>query len=269
LPGATLGNIIEVDSAGYSIYNSLWVTATKRLSHGLQFLASYTWSKSLDSNSLSSQGVIAQDSNNLRGERGLSDYDARHRFVINTIYDLPFKGNRLFEGWELSTIVQAQTGNPVNILAGGINFTGLANTIRPDLIGAVSIIGRPTQWFTNTVCDPRVAGSCTSASVFALPAATIGGTTVFHFGNLGRNVIIGPGFFNTDFSLLKTTKLTERLKLQFRAEMFDVFNHANFGQPGRIAAVGSTSFGVITNTRFATGDSGSSRQIQFAMKFIF
>jgi hypothetical protein len=93
--------------------------------------------------------------------------------------------------------------------------------------------------------------------------------SVFHFGSLGRNTITGPGFANTDFSLLKTTKLSESVRVQFRAEIFDIFNHANFGQPGRVAQVGSSNFGVITNTRFPTGDSGSSRQVQFALKLIF
>src|SRR5262249_51230492 len=151
---------------------------------------------------------------------------------------------------------------------GGVNFTGLANTVRPDVSGSINIIGSPNQWFTNTVCDPRVAGGCPAGAAFIVPVTVSGSTTTFHFGNLGRNVVIGPGFSNTDFSVLKTTKLTESVRVQFRAEMFDVFNHANFGQPGRIAAVNSTSFGVITNTRFATGDSGSSRQIQFALKFL-
>ncbi len=82
-------------------------------------------------------------------------------------------------------------------------------------------------------------------------------------------MVIGPGFSNTDFSLIKRTRITERLNLQFRAEFFDIFNNTNFGQPGLIAAVGSTAFGVVTNTRFGTGDSGSSRQIQFAMKLTF
>jgi hypothetical protein len=96
-----------------------------------------------------------------------------------------------------------------------------------------------------------------------------GNTSVFHFGSLGRNVIIGPRFNNTDFSVIKNTKLTETTRVQFRAEFFDIFNHANFGQPGRVAQVGSTDFGVIRTTRFATGDSGSSRQIQFALKLLF
>jgi hypothetical protein len=282
LPGSTLGNITEISSGGNSSYNALWVTGNKRLSRGLQFSASYTWSKSIDYNSLNSQGVVVQNGYNIQGDRGLSDYDARHRFVINAIYELPFKGNRLVEGWQVSGITQWQTGNPINILAGnplaipgtsigGANiagFTGVAS-VRPDLIGDVKIIGQPNQWFTNTVCDPRDTRACPAGSVFALPVALAGSASVFHFGSLGRNTITGPGFSNTDFSLLKNTKITESLRVQFRAELFDIFNHANFGQPGRVAQVGSTTFGVITNTRFPTGDSGSSRQVQFALKLIF
>ena len=90
---------------------------------------------------------------------------------------------------------------------------------------------------------------------------------VARLGNLGRNVVIGPTFNNTDFSITKTTKLNERFRLQLRAEIFDLFNHANFGQPGNV--VGTPSFGRITNTRFPTGESGSSRQIQFALRLIF
>ncbi|HXG91920.1 MAG TPA: carboxypeptidase regulatory-like domain-containing protein [Blastocatellia bacterium] len=279
LPGAAVGNIAQVISGANSNYNALWITANKRFSRGLQFNASYTWSKSLDYNSLNSQGVVVQDSNNIRGDRGLSDFDARHRFVANAIYELPFKGNRLVEGWQISTITQLQSGNPVNILAGNplaipgtsigalniASFTGVA-TIRPDLIGPVRTVGKPTQWFTNIVCDPRDPRGCPAGAVFALP---VGPGNLFHFGNLGRNVIIGPDFKNVDFSVLKNTRITEDVRVQFRAEIFDIFNHANFGQPGRVAQVGSTTFGVITNTRFPTGDSGSSRQVQIALKLIF
>ncbi|MEW6208010.1 MAG: TonB-dependent receptor [Acidobacteriota bacterium] len=282
IPGSPIGNVTQINSAGNSNYNALWVAANKRLAHGLQFNASYTWSKSIDYNSLNSQGVVVQDSLNIRGDRGLSDYDARHRFVANAIYELPFKGSRWVEGWQLSTITQLQSGNPVNILAGNplaipgtpfgnlniASFTGLG-TLRPDLIGQIQQVGRREQWFTNTVCDPRAPAGCPAGSVFALPVAIVNGAPRFHFGNLGRNVIIGPGFVNTDFSVLKTTRVTETVKVQVRAEVFDIFNHANFGQPGRVAQVGSANFGVITNTRFPTGDFGSSRQIQFALKVIF
>src|SRR6185369_16169566 len=83
-------------------------------------------------------------------------------------------------------------------------------------------------------------------------------------GNLGRNVVIGPGFKNTDLAIIKNTKLNETVRMQFRVEFFDLFNHANFGTPGNI--VGTPAFGQITSTRFQTGESGSSRQIQFAVK---
>jgi len=242
-----LGNILENDSAGNSSYNALWVTANKRFARGLQFNASYTFSKSIDYNSLNTQGVVVQDSYNIRGDRGLSDFDARHRFVINWLYELPFKGNRLVEGWQFSSITQLQSGNPVNLLFNNSAFTGVAS-LRPDLIGAITILEDPNRWF--------------DTSAFAAPT-----TPATHFGSLGRNVVIGPGFHNVDFSVLKNTNISEKLRVQFRAEIFDLFNHANFGQPGRV--IGTPTFGVITNTRFPTGDSGSSRQVQFALKFIF
>jgi hypothetical protein len=282
LPGATLANITEATSVGNSSYNALWAAVNKRLSRRLQLDASYTWSKSLDYNSLSRQGVVVQDSSNIRGDRGLSDFDARQRFVINWIYELPWRGNRLIEGWQISGITQVQSGNPMNILAGNplpiagtsiggasiASFTGVAS-IRPDVVGDIRNLGSVTQWFTNTVCDPRDPRSCPVNAVFALPVRLVNGVSVFHFGNLGRNVVIGPGFSNTDMSLLKNTKLSENLQLQFRVEIFDIFNHPSFGQPGAVAQVGSSSFGVIGSTRFPTGDSGSSRQVQFAFKLMF
>ncbi|MDX6694850.1 MAG: hypothetical protein QOF02_2453 [Blastocatellia bacterium] len=276
LVGRTLGNITQIESSGNSSYNALWATANKRLTRGLQFNASYTWSKSIDYNSLNSQGLVVQDSYNLRNSRGLSDYDARHRFVVNGIYDLPFKGNRLAEGWQLGAIFQAQTGNPINIITNIATITGVA-TVRPDLIRPVTITGNPVQWFSNAqVCDPRITAAtdprnCANGAAFALPFSPAG---VPHFGNLGRNVFIGPGFNNLDFSIIKNTKLTETSRLQFRAEFFDILNHANFGQPNRTAVTvapgaAASAFGNITNTRFPTGDSGSSRQIQFAVKLLF
>jgi hypothetical protein len=280
LPNTNLANITQRESGGNSSYNALWVTANKRFAQGLQFNASYTFSKSIDYNSRTNQGITVQDSYNVRGDRGLSDFDARHRFVINTIYELPFKGNRLVAGWQVSTIVQAQSGNPVNILSGspaGANansLTGLA-TLRPDLIGPIDRIGKVNPWFSNTVCDPRNPAACPAGSVLAIPIAVVNGANVFHFGSLGRNVVIGPGFSNVDFSVIKNTKITERLRVQFRAEFFDFFNHANFGQPvqpgqaNAIALPATPTFGAIQSTRFPTGDSGSSRQVQLALKLIF
>jgi hypothetical protein len=244
LPGTPLGNIAQVESDGNSSYNALWISANKRLNHGLQLNASYTFSKSIDYNSLSSQGIVVQNSYDIRGDRGLSDFDARHRFVLNTIYESPVRGNRFVKGWELAAIFQKQSGNPVTIVTTNSTINGVANTIRPDVMGPITITGTVAKWF--------------DTSVF---------TALARFGNLGRNVVIGPGFNNTDFSVIKTTKLGERERLQFRCEFFDVFNHPNFGQPGNV--VGTPDFGRITKTRFPTGESGSSRQVQFALKLMF
>jgi hypothetical protein len=244
LPGSPVGNIVQFESTGNSSYNALWLSADKRLARGLQISTSYTWMKSLDYNSLSSQGVVVQNSYNLRGDRGLSDYDARQRFVVNALYELPFHGGRLTEGWQFAAIVQAQSGNPVNIVTTNSTLTGVANTIRPNTTGLIASIRSVDRWFDTSGLTPAAG-----------------------FGNLGRNSVIGPGFHNTDLSLMKNTRLGDRIRAQFRAEIFDILNHANFGQPGNV--VGSPGFGHITNTRFPTGESGSSRQAQIAMKLTF
>jgi len=275
LPGTPLGNITEIDSLGYSRYRGLWVTANHRMTHGLQFAASYTLSKSTDTNSYDN-ALTAQDNTNIADSEALSDFDVRHRFSINASYELPFHGNRLKEGWQVVVVEQAQTGNPLNVVTNITTITG-TGTVRPDVIGTPIIAPTPNldangnvisyQWFaSNTVCDPRVAGSCAAASVFALPYSAAG---VAHFGNLPRNAIIGPGFGDTDLSIIKNLKMAGPARVQLRVEIFNLFNQANLGQPGRTASVGSTSFGVISNTRFPTGDSGSARQIQFAAKFLF
>jgi hypothetical protein len=251
------------------------VTANRRLSRGLQVSSSYTLSKSTDTNSYDGT-LTAQDSTNLAGSEGLSDFDVRHRVSVNASYDLPFRGNRMKEGWQLVLVEQAQTGNPLNIVTNLSTITG-STTVRPDLIGNPALTPAPIldangsviayQWFpTNSVCDPRIAGSCTASSIFALPFSPNG---VAHFGNLPRNSIIGPGFANTDLSLIKNVTLQGQARLQLRVEAFNLFNQANLGQPGRTATTTTTSFGVISNTRFPTGDSGSARQVQFAVKFLF
>jgi hypothetical protein len=266
LPGSALGNITEVASVGYSRYDAMWLTLNRRFARGLLLNGSYTLSRSRDTNSLNSQGVVVQDSYNVAGDYALSDYDARHRYVLSAIWELPFKGNALVEGWQIGLVTQGQTGNPITIVTNINTFTGNAN-LRPDLLRPIEVSGRPERWFSNTVCDPRVAGSCTESSVFALPVSPSG---VFHFGNLERNAVTGPGFYNTDLSLIKKTRV-RRATVEFRAEAFNVFNTPNFGVglASRTATVGSTSFGLLSATRLATGDSGSARQIQLAVKILF
>jgi outer membrane receptor protein involved in Fe transport len=262
LPGSPLGaTILLQDFGGNSNYNALWVTATKQFAKGLQFNTSYTFSKSIDYNSRNNQGLTVQDSYNIRNDRGLSDFDARHRFVLSGVYNLPFKGNRIVEGWEVSTIVQLQSGNPMNFHTTNPALTGVANTQRPNVVGEI-----PTGF------SPAPSGS--AAQVGYIP--NIGNYLVNPgnaFGNLGRNVVIGPGFSNVDFALVKNVKITERLTWQIRADAFDLLNHANFTQPtlnGAYPLAANTTVGVITGgTRFPAGDSGSARQLQLAMKLIF
>jgi hypothetical protein len=244
LPGAPLDNITQVESMGFSTYHALWMSVTKRLSHGLQVDASYTWSKSLDTNSLNSSGFAVQNGYDIPDQYGLSDFDARHRFVLSAIYELPFASHPLWRGWQVAAIVQSQSGNPVNVVTSNSSLNGIPNTVRPDVTGPIRITGSVDQWF--------------DTSVFA---------AVDRFGNLGRNVVIGPAFQNTDFSVIKNIRRDKRVGLQFRVDVFDLFNHANFGPPGNI--VGSPTFGKITRTRFSTGEAGSSRQIQLSVKAWF
>jgi hypothetical protein len=243
-PGAPLGTITQVESSGFSRYNALWVSATKRLSRGLLFDVSYTVSKSLDTNSLNSSGFAVQNGYDITDGYGLSDFDARHRFVLSATYQLPFTAHALTRGWQIATIVQAQSGNPVNIVTSNSSLNGVPNTVRPDQTGPIRIIGSVDQWFDTTA--------------FA---------AVNRFGNLGRNVVIGPSFINTDVSVMKAITVAQKYRVQLRVDAFDVFNHANFGPPGNV--VGSPTFGKISRTRLPTGEAGSSRQIQLAAKLFF
>ncbi|HEY9463068.1 MAG TPA: carboxypeptidase regulatory-like domain-containing protein [Vicinamibacterales bacterium] len=244
LPGTALGNITQVTSDGFSSYHAVVMSATKRLSRGLQFTTSYTWSKSLDTNSLNSSGFAVQNSYDIRNQYGLSDFDARHRFVLSGTYELPFTGYPLIRGWQLAAIVQSQSGNPINIVTSNSSLNGTPNTVRPDVTGPVRIVGSVDQWFDTSVFVP-----------------------VDRFGNLGRNVVIGPSFHNTDLSVIKNFQPGTGTRLQFRADIFDLFNYANLGPPGNI--VGSPTFGKISRTRFSTGEAGSSRQIQLAVRVWF
>ena len=246
LPGTPLGNITQVESSGRSSYRGLWASATRRLASGLQFNASYTWARSRDYNSLSSPPAVVtvQNGYDLPDSWGPSDFDARHRVAVWGVYQLPFGSHPVLGGWQVAGILQCQSGNPLNIVTSGSSLTGIPNTVRPDVTGPIEIIGEVGRWFDTSAFE--VADG---------------------FGNLPRNAVVGPRFDNLDLSLSKTIRLGGRARALLQADVFNVFNHANLGQPGRI--VSSPNFGVITNTRFPPGDSGSSRQIQLAVRVQF
>jgi len=289
-PGANIAsNMNTRNSTGYSNYNALWVTLDKTYRNGLQFNTNYEWAKSMDVNSLGSQGGLTtngnfQDSNNIAGNYGLSDFDVRHHFAGTAIYNLPFKGNRWKEGFSLQGIFQYQTGNPVNLLASTSGYNGIAGNIRPNLLGHINRTKvQPAgqsyiQYFQNpgglayggNVCDlTNVTTACT-LQVVGTQSSSTGATAPTNYtgiGNIQRNYGTGPGFADWDMSGQKETRITERVAFILRADAFDILNHPNFGQP--TGNVQSAAFGQISATRFATSDGGSSRQLQISGKFTF
>ncbi len=253
-PGMHLGNILVYESDGNSSYNGLWLTAAKRVTKGLQFSTAYTWSHSIDDNSRNIQGLVIQDSNNIQGDRGNSDFDTRQRIVVSGVYALPFTGNRFKEGWELSLIEQTQTGNPLTFKTSNTSFTGSQN-LRPNVIGI------PVTGFS-----PATNLSASSVTYIQNPSVFVNQGN--GFGDLGRNAITGPGFSNLDFSLAKNTRINERFQIQAKIDAFDFLNQVNFANP--VLTVGSSTTGLITSgTRFPAGDFGTSRQLQISMKLMF
>jgi hypothetical protein len=180
--------------------------------------------------------------------------------VVNAIYNLPFKGNRLKDGWQIAGIGTAQSGNPLNFHATSAALTGSA-LLRPNVTGPVT-----TGYIPASNGAASSVGWIQNPSVIVNQGTTAG--TVLAFGNLGRNVIIGPGVANLDFNIVKNTKIHERINFQIRADALDLLNHPNFTNP--VTTAGSATLGVITGgTRTPAGDFGSSRQLQLAMKLTF
>ena len=245
-----------MQSSSNSSYNSLQATLTKRFSNGLQFLAAYTWSHSLDDYSGDPTGtsdVTVVPGNQAPGflnNRASSDFDRRNRFVFSGRYELPkfYKGGSAFarqaaNGWELDTILTLQSGTPFSVLTNATAFV----QARAD-----SVAG----------CNPAGSGSVQSrlldyfnTSCFT-PATALG-----DFGTSGRNILRGPAQQNVDISVIKYFPVTERTKLEFRSEFFNAFNNVSFANPVSILA--SANVGQIVTT--TTGP----RVVQFALKLNF
>lgn len=236
---------------GWSIYHSGTVKVEKRFSHGMAFNANYTLSKSMDDasdvGSTFAEANIPQDVYDTRNERALSSFDHRHRFVFSYSYALPFSAQgfagKLVRGWTITGLGSAQSGAPFNVILPTDNANiGTGPSQRPDVTGDPNA-GAPQsaqQWF--------------NTSVFKMPAA-------FTFGNAGRNIVYGDNEVNVDVSVLKDTSINERVRVQFRTEFFNVFNHTNFADtPARTAF--TPTFGRYTSALNA-------RQIQFALKLLF
>lgn len=247
-----------VQSSSNSSYNSLQASVTKRYSNGLTFLASYTWSHSLDDYSGDPTGtsdvtvVAGNQAPGFLNNHASSDFDRRHRFVFSGIYDLPnfYKGasgfaRQVVNGWELASIVTLQSGTPFSVLTNDTAFV----QARADYVPR---------------CNPAESGSVRSrlqeyfdTACFAPAPATVAGG----FGNTARNILRGPNQENVDISIIKYFPITERMKLEFRSEFFNAFNLVNFQNPINVLA--SSAVGQIVET--STGP----RVIQFALKLNF
>lgn len=259
-----------------STYHAMQTSLRKRFAHGLSFLGSYTLSKTLDdvssfnitgsaSQSTAGENDLAQNPFNLAAEHGRSLFDARHRFVLSYQWDLPFFTHaqgwekRVLDGWQVNGITTFMSGTPFTVYdSAGVSAQGGAPEIsgfpsdRPNLVGNPqkgscsngAHTGTPDCWF-NPGAFQRLD-----------PAAQIG-----QFGNAGRNIVQGPGVQQWDFSAVKNFGLTESTSIQFRAELFNIFNHANFGLP--VNDVND----VANAGKIQRAQPG--RLVQFGLKFLF
>jgi hypothetical protein len=268
LANPSLANTTHWFSWGSSSYNGLYLDLTQRLNHGLQLRAAYTFSKSLDEGSSLANAISGTTNaftmNPLQPhlDYGLSSFDVRHSLSINATYELPFKRkgagdvssflNHIISNWQASAIVTVQTGLPFSPQLGfnPTNDGNSRNPIRPSWNPAFSgnvILGSPNKYY-----DPNA---------FTVP---LNGT----YGNVGRDVVRGPGLNELDLSFSKRIPIAERLNLQFRGEFFNILNHTNLNSPNPIvftAATGgpSPTAGVITST------TTTARQIQFGLKLLW
>jgi hypothetical protein len=256
-----------------SWYHSLQVQVTKRFSQGLSVVGSYTLAKSIDSSSTDNLGAQVANPFNLHQEKGRSDWDRRHSFVVSWLYSPSVHlSNRLanyaLNGWTFTAIQSVASGLPITFWQGqDVALDGTQNNqqhaeLAPSATGSTIALSHPNRdAFVNDFFN---------AAAFVNPNLVPPGT----YGNSGRGILSGPGFANTDFSVLRNFPFTERLRLQFRAEMFNVFNQVNFSLPNSYANTAVvTSNGTLANGgtfgQIQSTVSGTGRQIQFALKLLW
>lgn len=244
-------------SVGQSKYNALQVKIERRLAKGLSFLTSYTWSKSIDTASSGqfSENISLQNPYDPNSSRSVSGFDIPHLFSTALVYGLPFGrgkpwlssgvASRVFGNWQFNGIATIRSGQvytpQMNLDIANIGAINNPNRVRPNLVGEWRVANpTPAAWFNK--------------AAFAAPPA-------FTYGTAGRNILRSDSLYNFDVSLFREDQLTERLKLQFRAESFNTFNHPTFGVPG--SGVTSPLFGQVTST------ASTARQVQLGLKLLF
>ena len=275
-PTPSLANTWTWFSEGVSTYNALQVDVTRRISQGLSVRGVYTWSKTLDDGDSLNQTTagnapgLVSNPFDLAADKGLATFNVSNIGVINAIYELPFGTgkpyandqngwkNYLVGGWSVASVITAQSGFPFTpqLSYNPSNSGDTRNPVRPFLNpnfkGSV-VTGNPNQWF-----NPAAFIAPPSASGF--------------WGDVGRDTYIGPGLATWDFSVLKDTRIRERLTLQFRAELFNILDRANFNTPNLIVFTPPTATNLtgLSGTAGAiTSTSTTARQVQFGLKLLW
>lgn len=257
-PFPSINNINLNTTIGSSNYHSLQARLQRRLSDGLQFTGSYTWSHTIDdSPGTLDQQVDRVDFFNFRHERANSNLDLRHRFVLSALYELPFGKGRKFGstmnpvleqivgGWQINPILVLQSGMPFDVIS---SYQGLRT--RPDLVGSKTQLNKITGWFDTTAFKDPPTVTFANGTVFARP------------GTAPRNPFTGPARHYMDMSIFKNFKISERITTQFRSEFFNLTNTPQFAQPS--GDISSGDFGKVKNVGL-----GTERQIQFALRVTF
>jgi Carboxypeptidase regulatory-like domain/TonB dependent receptor len=255
-PYPAFGAVSWRGDVGNSTFEALQSNVRRTFTNGFLLSANYMWSHSINDGSIGGgESDTPQNSFCRACDKASSDDDIRQTFNLSAVYALPFK-NRIWGGWELSAIGTAQTGVPVNITVDRSNaavpglFT-ISGQERPNYVYGVPLMptggSNPNNWI--------------NLAAFAVPANQT-------FGNLGRNAFRAPRISQLDMGLSKFINITEKLNLRFRADLFNVFNRAQFGAPN--ADISTSNFGVITSTisAYATGR-GTPRELQLSAKIMF
>ena len=299
-----LAQIDRLSNIDHSNYNGMHVTLTQRPSHGLSFLAGYTYAHALDNASANfGSNFLPLDSAHPAGMYGNSDFDIRHRFTLTTTYAIPGKKSfgQLLEGWQLNSVVTIQTGAPWTVEDLSNDFSGTGQVSELDSYGQFwNFYGNPNDFKSGPSAVPFFAGGATPAACSTAAAANglaaiaslgvsgcyMKGNSVLippalgTYGNAGRGLFRDSGFKNWDVSVVKDEKFKERLTAQFRAEFFNVLNHPNFYNPTGPAGAGfndpsaPASFGCGCNTPDQASPNpvlgtGASRSIQLGLKLIW
>ncbi|HEX5482955.1 MAG TPA: carboxypeptidase regulatory-like domain-containing protein [Terriglobia bacterium] len=285
-PGDVFGAIGNVATVGNSNYNSFQASLNRHFSHGIQFLAAYTWSHAMDDGSgyenTGFGGGGAGGFGSVRGSNpfnrkldyGPSIYDATHRLVVSYLYTLPsvrrfssfqWVPSRITDGWRITGITTFQSGFPMDVIDSGFRSLACAGYTFYECADVPNAINLPqyadprTSSFVNTA---TTSGNTASNANYWFNPNTFGKEAFGTFGNAGRNLLRGPGINNFDFALMKDTRLTESTTIELRFEFYNFFNHTQFDPAGIDTDIGSSTFGRELRAR-------SSRIIQLGGKFYF